>query len=654
LPGGRLRRALQWIRWPAAAVLLCVGLLLLLADWNWLREPIARRVSAATGRTFAIHGDLEVRLALRPQVVAHDVVLANADWSLQPVMAQVERVEFRIDLLALLAGRIDLPELRLSRPRLALETHRSGATNWTFSAAPQGERRDFSIGTLAIDEGSATYRASDHTNLAFTLKTLPAGGPPSPFGVELTAEGRWRNLPAAVSASGGSLLTLRGTKQPYPVRASGSVGGTQFSIAGTLLDPLHLRGEQLDFSIAGPDLGLLFPILGVPLPPTGAYKLAGSLDHAGDLWTLRKIRGTLGRSDIEGEVAVDRGRQPQRVTGTLVSRTLVLQDLAGFIGAKVAGERDPARRTRFLAAEPLRLDKLLAADVDMSFRGEKVVTAGLPIERMNAHLVISGGRVRLAPLDFGVAGGTLSAVVDIDGRQPTMATRAQFTARGLRLDRLLPGNALAARDTAVLGGSATLAGTGDSLAAMLASADGDAGVIMQGGSVGELALRMSNLDVANSLVLLVGGDRQVPVRCMVGRFKATAGRMHVQSWVMDTAKVNLTGTGHVDLRDESLHLTVASKSKGFSLASLRGPIAVTGSFLHPVVRPELQEGLLRGGLAVALGVATGGVGALLPLLDAGGARDSDCAALVAQAGGPAAAKVAGKQPVTAAAPAAAR
>jgi hypothetical protein len=99
---------------------------------------------------------------------------------------------------------------------------------------------------------------------------------------------------------------------------------------------------------------------------------------------------------------------------------------------------------------------------------------------------------------------------------------------------------------------------------------------------------------------------------------------------------------------------VASKSKGFSLASLRGPIAVTGSFLHPVVRPELQEGLLRGGLAVALGVATGGVGALLPLLDAGGARDSDCAALVAQAGGPAAAKAAGKQPVTAAAPAAAR
>ena len=40
---------------------------------------------------------------------------------------------------------------------------------------------------------------------------------------------------------------------------------------------------------------------------------------------------------------------------------------------------------------------------------------------------------------------------------------------------------------------------------------------------------------------------------------------------------------------------------------------------------------LRGGLAVALGFATGGVGALLPLLDFGTAKDSDCAALMKEA-----------------------
>ena len=50
-----------------------------------------------------------------------------------------------------------------------------------------------------------------------------------------------------------------------------------------------------------------------------------------------------------------------------------------------------------------------------------------------------------------------------------------------------------------------------------------------------------------------------------------------------------------------------------------------------MLRPQLHEGLLRGGLALALGVATGGMGVLIPLLDAGGARDRNCAALMQQA-----------------------
>jgi hypothetical protein len=38
----------------------------------------------------------------------------------------------------------------------------------------------------------------------------------------------------------------------------------------------------------------------------------------------------------------------------------------------------------------------------------------------------------------------------------------------------------------------------------------------------------------------------------------------------------------------------------------------------------------RGGLAVGLGALTGGIGALIPLLDFGKDKDSNCAALVSQ------------------------
>jgi uncharacterized protein involved in outer membrane biogenesis len=244
---------------------------------------------------------------------------------------------------------------------------------------------------------------------------------------------------------------------------------------------------------------------------------------------------------------------------------------------------------------------------------------------------VSGGVVKLDPLDFGVAGGSLVSVIEMDARQPRMATHARITAKGLHLARMFPNSKLGANDTGTIGGRAQLRGHGNSIAQMLGSANGEAALVMEGGSVGELSLRLSNLDIANSLLVMLGGDKQVQVRCMVGIFNASDGIFNAKALVLDTAKVNMTGTGHVDFTDESLHLRLVSQSKGFSLASLRGPIAVSGSFMNPVLKPEMGAAAVRGGLAVALGVATAGVGALIPLVDFGKRGDSDCPALMGQA-----------------------
>jgi hypothetical protein len=87
----------------------------------------------------------------------------------------------------------------------------------------------------------------------------------------------------------------------------------------------------------------------------------------------------------------------------------------------------------------------------------------------------------------------------------------------------------------------------------------------------------------------------------------------------------------VNFTDESLHLRLVSQGKGFSLASLRGPIAISGSLKAPLVHPEVSGPLVRGGLAVALGALTAGIGALIPLLDFGKDKESQCTALISQA-----------------------
>lgn len=640
-------RPLRWLAGGLAALAIGVAILIALFDWNALRGPIERNVTRLTGRSFAINGDLTVRLSMRPLITAHDIVMGNAASSREPVMASARAVSLRIDLLELLTGKLVLPELTLSQPRIALEFSRSGEPNWLFGAQTRDSPAALpAIDRLTIDGGSATFRdPRDGTDMAFEVSSIDGGPAASKFGLALAGKGRYKGQAATLTAQGGALLHLRSAADPYPIKASGAVGSTRFGLDGMLLDPLHFKGEQLAFRIEGSDLALLFPLVGLPMPATPAYRFAGFLDHADHLWSLRRFTGTMGGSDMAGDFSVDRGVKPQKLVANLVSRKLVLRDLAGFVGAQHPARPEPARAGKLLPAGPFNLEKLMAADVDLHFRGDSIVTAKLPLDKMTAHLVVKGGVVTLSPLDFGFAGGNLVSVIEMDARQPRMVTHAAIAAKGLRLARMFPRTKLGAGDTGTIGGRAQLQGSGNSIAQMLGSANGTTALVMDGGSVGELAMRLSNLDIANSLLLMLGGDRQVPVRCMVGIFNAVNGDFKVKSLVLDTAKVNMTGSGHVDFTDESLHLRLVSQSKGFSLASLRGPIAVTGSFANPVLKPELGNAALRGGLAVALGVATAGIGALIPLVDFGHRTDSDCTALVGQARAEAGVKASDLKPI---------
>jgi AsmA family protein len=267
----------------------------------------------------------------------------------------------------------------------------------------------------------------------------------------------------------------------------------------------------------------------------------------------------------------------------------------------------------------------------VKFRGERVITEKLPLEKMTAHLKLSDGVLTLEPLNFTLAGGNLVSQIRMDARQKVIRTRADIAVKQVKLEKLLPGFKLSQANAGVITGRIKIDTDGNSVATMLAGADGDAAVMMEGGSVSELLVRLINLDVANAIPVLLTGDRQLPVRCMVTHLKGVDGDFKVQTLVLDTGKAVVTGTGGVDFGAEALDLRLVSKSKGFSLAALRGPILVKGTFKDPKVGPDIPKAAMRGVAAVALGWVTGGLGALIPLIDLGGAKDSDCGALIDEA-----------------------
>jgi len=629
-----MTRTQKWLI-GVAGFLVLLALAIYFFDWNLARPYIARKVTSFTGRNFAINGDLHVHLSLHPRVVANQIVFGNADWSRDPNMAEIDRLDFRFDLLKALGGRWAFPEITLSEPRLILEVNKDGTPNWVFKEEDKNTTREFpAVEALTIDHGTAIYRdPTIKTDLALEVNTLNGSKDDPQPAVELTGKGQFKSMPTTIRARTGSLMTLSSVDHPYPIKADATLGTTKASVDGTLLDPLHLKGEELNFRLEGSDLALLYPIVGVPIPPTPAYKLAGFLSHTGALWTFKRFKGTVGQSDLAGDFSVDRGKKPQLITADLVSRNLDMQDLGGFIGADRGNKpsEKPPPSNKVLPAEPFSLEKLRAADADVRFKGAKIMTQKLPLEKMETHLIVKDGTLKLAPLNFGLAGGNLITQIEMDGRKPRIVTHADITARGLHLDQLFPASKLTVANVGTLGGRARLDGNGNSVAQMLGTANGEAALIMDGGSVSELILRLSNLDIANSVLVLLGGDKQVPVRCMVSNFKAVNGDFAVEALLLDTPKVNVTGSGNVNFTDESLNLRLVSQQKGFSLISLRGPIDITGTFKTPAVHPVMGKAIARGAIAAALGVATAGLGALIPLLDPGKEHESNCVELMNKA-----------------------
>ena len=343
-------------------------------------------------------------------------------------------------------------------------------------------------------------------------------------------------------ARGGALLALRSADRPFPIKATATLGATKASVDGMLIDPMHLKGEEVNFQLEGSDLALLYPIVGLPIPPTPAYKLAGFLSHTGEIWTFTRIKGTVGKSDLTGDFSVDSGRAPQLITADLVSRSLDMKDLGGFIGAN----RGTKPSNKVLPTEPFNLDKLRAADADVRFKGAKIITEKLPIEEMDARIIVKGGTLKLAPLNFGIAGGNLVTEITMDGRKSHIVTHADITAKGLYLDQLFPASKLNAASAGTMGGRAKLDATGDSISQMMGTANGEAALIMDGGTISELLLRLSNLDIANSFLVLLGGDKQVPIRCMVANFKngkrVSIERLTSSRWYSSTASHLLTAS----------------------------------------------------------------------------------------------------------------
>lgn len=640
-------------------LVLTLALLLMLAgavafiylfDWNHARGPVSERVSAALDRRFEIRGDLDLSpqlLALEPRLRVEGLRLANPDWAGAEPMVAVERLEVSLSLLDLLRGDIVLPVLHVQAPRIELRRLRDGTANWQFGDdAPPGAREPLEL--PRVDD----LRVTDGTLLvADEVRPLNASGS---FGAEqdpqaepvrrtqLQLDGTVNEGPLELRAFGEELRGLA-AGEPYRLGAELRAGATRMTLDGHLEQPLALEGLRADLQLEGPNLGELYRLLGVALPDTPPYQLEGQLYRAGTEVGFSDFRGTVGDSDLSGDLLVELGAERPLLEARLRSKLLDFDDLAPLVGAPPdtdeavsADQQAQAQRLeteqRLLPASELDLSRMRAMDARVRYTAEAVKAPGLPLRGLELELSLDDALLELKPLNFELPQGDFESTISIDARQ--MPAVSQLDVRVINLDtaQLMEEAGVAGALSGALSARLEIEARGNSPRAAAAASNGRLVLGMDDGEVRHLFVELVGLDVGDALGIVVEGEDRLPVRCAVAAVDVTDGVAGIETFVIDTADSVVVAEGSVDLGEETLDLVIKARPKDPSLLSARTPITLGGRLRAPQVGLEAGQLAIKALAATALGTLLTPAAAALAFIEPGLEEDSNCMRLAQGSG----------------------
>lgn len=640
-------RGLKVTLWIFVSFALALLIFVSLFDWNMLRGFVERKTYENTGRTLSIKGDLDVDLGLVPRVRVEKVRFANAEWSADPVMVDVEAVEFTIRLGDLVRGVITLPEVALTGPNVILEIDGDGRRNWELekfkNAQPDdkgSQRSGPAVQRLLIDRGNLTYRdAEADTDLTVQVANTDRDGVPN---LELIAAGKFRSMPTQARGQGGGVLRMQDAQNPYPLDLSAQLGHTRVSMAGTITNLAGVDAMDVKLNLQGQSLADLFPLFGVSLPQSPPYRIAGNLVHEGTTWRLADFKGKYGDSDIAGQFSADTSQERPRISAEIISEALDIDDLAGLIGAPPSAEpgeavspeqakqaQARAQNPKIIPDKPLKVENLHRVDADVRLKARRIRHEGLPLDDLDAHMRLENGQLSFKPLNFGVAEGNVVANLDLAATQPPQL-KANIELRNLNLGKLLPKLAGSDDTFGKVGGRAEVSGKGNSIGEILSSSNGALGLAMSGGTISNLLLEVIGLDIAEITKFLLAGDEKVPLRCAVAQFELAKGVLRTDRFIVDTEDTNIYLAGTLDFGSEALDLTLTPKPKDVSIFSGRTPLEVRGTLKQPEFEAHKAPLAARVG-AAAVGAAINPALALIPFIETGPGENRDCVNLVKQA-----------------------
>ena len=661
-----LRRILFVVAIIVLVPVVLLAAALVVVQSAWAERWVERRASEALHREVQID-TIRLHLGWPPVVSFARLRISNPQWANAGDLVDARDLSAQVEVPPLFAGQVVIPYLEARNAMAGLEMKDERAS-WRFGNESTSQPGRIAIGLVKIADGKIRFVWPDQkTDLAIVMKgSLGEGGE-----LDATASGEFRGEEAKASARFPALDPQHAAAGPIRFEGEASAGRTHVSANGMF----RTQGDVMDFrlKLSGATLKDLNHLVQIVLPDTAPYSLDGHLIHNGNDWTFDGFRGRVGNSDLHGSLTYRTGGKRPFLRADLHSALLDFQDLGPLIGAppgnkpgKVANaeqrEKSAEREAKeeFLPHTEFSVERWNAMDADVRLESKRIARPhALAVESLDTHIILKDALLKLAPLDFGYAGGHIKSVVDIDGRKRPVQGHLRADVQGLQLAKLVPkdsGDGDGAGDGGTDGakpakpakaaktdvknevkealgtlyGRAKLDGTGRSVAELLGTSNGHITLAVDGGQVSRLLEELLKLHLSDALRLLGTKNDQVELRCAVGGLEVKDGVIDPKAFVVDTTDSRVEVSGDVSLRDESLGLTVHPLPKDATLFSLRTPIDLKGPLRHPRIHLHPGPIAARVAGAIALGAINPAL-AILPFVDNGPGKDTNCGQLLAEA-----------------------
>jgi len=566
-----------------------------------VRAQVLSELRIVTGLNPTLRGETTVKLFPTGSVSFDDVILGEDG---KPALT-AQRLTARLRFFPLLAGRVEIADVSLTRPTIMVDLQEDGRSNWSGlidalarSQTPNTQRAA-AFSEMRIKDGTVVVRnqarklSETFSDVAFSLAWPSIS---KSFG----ATGRlvWHDQPLDVNFTLSDFAAaLAGNRSGLKLRIAGSPMKTAFEGSISVKPTLKIEGKLAADAASLRDTLIWAGQKPLPGGGFGHFALKANADMVGGTIGLTNVNVDLDGNSAEGVLTfVTDGRQT--LQGTLAFDKLDLTIYVSTVKLLTANQRE-------WNSGPITLDGLTGTDFDLRLSAGTVVMSDAKLGRTAIGANLRAGHLTVTIGEAQAYGGLIKGSVALAAFDQGVDVKSQLVFTDVDLESCL-GQLFGLRRLEGKGNiTFAVDGTGDSVLAVTRTLNGNASLI---GHDGQLA----GLDIEQLLRRLErrplsgGGDfrnGRTPYDSLAVTLKIVQGKVTVEDVKVSGPAVQLALAGSASIPQRELDLTgtaslVTPAREGAVPFAL--PFIVQGSWDDPIMLPDAEALIRRSGAAAPL------------------------------------------------------